>query len=231
MRDQLDALEQAAQAAGMVVYRGWPTDMPTADWPDNDVTAFLDVAQRLDAPLLYLAGLTATDLAGLDGVDIEEAGVDPDRLVMVAGGWVVGGVLHALRAVDPEWNQLADDAALDADVARFRTQVERHERDELVEEAARKVVTDPVFWDHGGPGRDAKQLAAIRRLLPDLPEELHYVVRSRARAIDFAEYKDAREAEWARRARQLLEAGKTKRATAEELGITTSVLGRVLQTH
>lgn len=233
MRQILSEIEDLARADGLAIFPGFPDDCPTARWPDAERPEdFVEMAVRVGAPLLYLAGLDAEQMAPMEHVDLEShPQVDPGGLVTVVAGWMAGSVLHILTVTDPAWEKVVEQATTEADVARFREQLEAHEAEEFVEGAARDVVTDRAFWDHGSQGRDAAKLGAIERLRPDVPEHLRFRVLLRANKIDRIEYKPSREEAWAQRAREMIADGQTKRAAATEIGISVNVLNRVLETN
>ena len=168
--------------------------------------------------MLYVAALTAAQIADVDGVAVEGTGYRPDETVTVLAGWVAGPVVHTLTVTDPDWEQALDAAVEDADVAMFRDQIDRQEREEQAQAYARQVVSDPVFQDHGSQGRDAKKLAVVQRLLPKLDEQMAWRVVRHADRIDRAELQGPREADWAEQARASMAAGMSKRGAAEELG-------------
>lgn len=231
VQDVLEAVHDAAAAHQLPVFEGWPLRVPEAEWDGEDLARFIGLGADLDAGLLYATTISAAELAVADDVELADTGFDPDEAVMVVAGWMHAGTLHSLRRVDPRWAPAVETVRTETAVARFRDQVVAHEQDEIVEASARKVVGDPVFWDRGGHGRDDRQMAAVRRILPDLPGDLVWLVVRRAVKIDAAEFLEDRERGWASRARKLMDEGTTKVNAAAALGITVNVLGRVLQVH
>lgn len=233
MDEQRRQLQRAADEAALPIFPGFPTGGTIARWEGDDLHEFVTMAADVGAPLLYAATVTAGQICDVEQLDVDATGYPPDTPVSLVAGWAAGPVVHTFALDDSVWAEAFDAAVTDAEVADLRADIEWEEQTQRVEELARKVVHDPAFWDHGSPARTSRQEAAVRRLLPDadLDEDMISRVAHAADRLDQIEFQADREANMADRARALLADGATKRATCEQLGITTSVLNRVLQTY
>jgi hypothetical protein len=222
--EDLDAAEQRmrAQAAefGLRLLpltlhgHGWEAVWPDGDDPDR----FVELAAELGAPALYLVA------AGADPALLETSSAvakHGGEVATLVAAFVAGGVLHRFEVAACWYGEAAQGAEFAADI-------ERHNREQHAEQMARTVVVDPAFQVHSGACDDAK-FAAIEVAFPEIDEETAWLVWRAANRIDKTELKPAREAEWARAARELMAGGATQRAAAGELGISVGVLARVLQ--
>ncbi|MPZ68285.1 MAG: hypothetical protein GEU71_02000 [Actinobacteria bacterium] len=241
--------EEVKDAIGQFSFRVFPSHLeiegiPVAHWPDaSKPQEFLALAQESGVSLLYITEDTfdeghlpviEDDHEGRDGLDIlYEVGRDHlGDLIFVAVWWVHGGVVHEWSA-DADWF-LDYQESLEVVLESIEEEADvRRDRD--VNKQAKEIATDPAFQKARTP--DQREYIA-RKLFPELgsadQDGFDWTfgrLAREAQAIYEVDILPMQEQGVADKARGLMNEGRPRSKTAEELGISDDKLKRILQTH
>ena len=211
----IETMSKHAETSSLPVWPGPLPPLPASLWPDpHDIAAFFAIADE-GGTLLYVNVLRARDLE-------YDIAADPDEAAQCTCGFVADGVLlhlsFASKAIRTEV-EVADHVAL----------LDLDDEDRRIEQYARQVFDHPAFHDHGSAGRDDRCAEVVRQAFPDLDDATVRRVVWRGQKLDRIEAKPAREAAIAEEAHERHADGETKVAIATSMGITTNVLGRIMQ--
>lgn len=232
-------------------------DEPVVTWdPEEGLEEFLDLAQTLGVPMLYVTvtRFTEESLSDLQSRLLDSEGPHPqtgtilsraeqylDRISSIEIGWMYEGVGHFCELV-ATWNQdletlIADEQEFDAmEMAAERLMLD--EQLSFVPEWARQIAQMPEFQQ----ARTMYQRAElVPRLLPEIEETTsHYrhgtwiarrlardIAREAFRIYEF-EVLPGKELEQASQAHELLSLGLRKYEVAARLGISKERLNRLI---
>lgn len=226
-----DAMERAAQAAGLAIYPAI-VDLPdaalVAAWPGEEAEPFVSIGVASGARILYLhrvpvdEGLRAFWAGELGPHDPLLAKLDlhAGELVSVTSAWVLEGVVHTWVRVEPWWGDWVARAHQRAEEVEDELAAESAAHDRArIGELAELVAADPAFRRAGGPMRRGLCLNLIEFAV-DRPRAVVGEVTEAAGALI--------DADAAPKARQLRAEGKPKKAIVAALDITESMLERYL---